>query len=407
MKLLAPWAYVAALLAAAALAQAPAPAPAAAPVSPQVDAAALKSAANAALNQGHKRQAARRLQQALKADPKWVKGWWEMGTLLYEGNQYPAAAVAYARLTRLVPRAGAPWVMLGLCDFEMRNFGLSLQHITEGRALGLPPDKNLQAVAIYHQIQDLLVMGNFVQAGFILRNFAHAHQAFPGAILAAGLAALHYPLPTENLSAMLDPARMRLVRRVGEAEFLAAERKIDLARRRMAVIVKQYPRVPYLHYAYADILRNAGKKAQSELELQSELQVNPKSATTILQLAADKLEDNRKAEALALVKRAGALRPHDYVVYYMLALIRFRSGHPHAALQAARQSRILNPENSQIRYLLAQIDIRLHRAAAARREQRAFLRLRKISSVYMTQGVLPAFVYTQPASPAPAAASHP
>ncbi len=381
-------------------------APAAPPPVASAAAASLRARALTALQQGHKRLAARRFQRALQADPNWVQGWWSLGTLLYDGNQYPAAAVAYARLTRLIPHAGAPWVMLGLCDFEMRNYGLSLQHIQEGRALGLPPDKNLQAVALYHQIQDLLAVGNFVHAGFLVRTFANKHQAYPGIILAAGLAALRYPLITENLKTVMTRARYRLIRDVGEAVYLARERKLDLARARMAALVRQYPRVPFLHYTYADILRSAGLRPQAEAEMQRELEVNPNSVTALLQLCADKLEDNQKPAALALARKAGALAPDNFAVYYMLALIQFRSGHPRQALKPAQQSQLLSPDDSQVSYLLAQIDIRLHRTADARREYQRFQRLRKISSTYMNEGVLPASVYLHPHPPAPGPATH-
>ncbi len=357
--------------------------------------AAQRTAALAALQQGHKRRAAQLLQRALKTDPGWADGWWKLGTLLYEGNQYPAAAVAFARLTHLIPKAGSPWVMLGLCDFEMRNFGLSMEHIQEGRALGLPPDNNLQAVALYHQVQDLLMMGNYVQAGFLLRSFAVKHAAYPGVILAAGLAALHQPLLTENLKAVVSPGRYRLIRQVGEAVYLAREHKLDAARQRLAALVQQYPRTPYLHATYADILRSAGLRPQAEAEMQRETEVNPGSVEAILQLSADKLEDNQKPAALALAQKAAARAPENYAAYYMIALIQFRSGNAQPALRAAEESQLLSPNNSQICYLLAQIDVRLRRFAAARRERQRFEQLRKISSTYMTEGVLPASVYTQ------------
>ena len=118
----------------------------------------LKATAKREVQLRHKHRAVVALQRAVMADPHWKLGWWDLADLLYQGKQYPAAAVAFQRLASLTPKVGLPWAMLGLCEFELRNFENSLNDIQKGRALGLPNDLNLQAVVIYHEAQDMLVL---------------------------------------------------------------------------------------------------------------------------------------------------------------------------------------------------------------------------------------------------------
>ena len=344
----------------------------------------------------HKHRAVVALQRAVMADPHWKLGWWDLADLLYQGKQYPAAAVAFQRLASLTPKVGLPWAMLGLCEFELRNFENSLNDIQKGRALGLPNDLNLQAVVIYHEAQDMLVLEEFDQANFILHSFAVAHKPYPGAILAFGLAALHLPLPTEQVNLYFTPRRLRLIRRLGQAEYWAAGKKYGLARQRFDELLRQYSKIPYLHYAYAELLKSSGKQSHSEAEFRQELVINPKSVATRLQLAADLMGDGHQKQAMALARAALKLDAGNYAAYYIIGSIYFHRNLFQPAWQATEKSKILMPNNAQIRYLLAQIDLRLHHMAAAQREQQAFQRLRRIASTYMQKGVLPASVYLQP-----------
>lgn len=374
-------------------------------LAPRPSLAQLKARAKREVSLQHKHRAVVALQQAVNADPHWALGWWDLADLLYQGKQYPAASVAFRRLASLTPKVGLPWAMLGLCEFELRNFGNSLNHIQEGRALGLPNDLNLQAVVIYHEAQDMLVLEEFTQANFILHSFAVVHKPYPGAILAFGLAALHMPLPTEQLSQIISPRRLRLIRRLGQAEYWAAGKKYGPARQRFEALLRQYPKVPYLHYAYAELLKSSGKQSHSEAEFRQELLISPKSVATRLQLAADLMGDGHQIQAMALARAALKLDAGNYAAYYILGDVYFHQNQFQPAWQATEKSKILMPNNAQIRYLLAQIDLRLHHRAAARREQQAFLRLRRIASTYMQKGVLPASVYLRP--PAKKKPAHP
>lgn len=366
----------------------------------------LKQLSEAALAQRHLHRAATLFQQAVGRDPRWKEGWWRLGILLYEGHQFPAARVAFTHLTRLNRRLGTPWVMRGLCDFELRDFGLSLAHLQEGLALGLPQDANLRQVAFYHEAQDMLMLRNYDQALLVLRYFPMQQHRTAGVLYALGLAALRIPLLSETLPRTISAARLNLIRQVGLAEYLAGRRKFPAARQVIAAAIREHPRLPYLHYIEAELWSLMGHSRLSEQDFLAELKLNPASVPARLQLAADDLDANRLARAARLLQAALRLQPQNYAAHYLQGMLLMQQRHYHAAWRALRASKLIAPNDSQIRYALSQVDLRLHRMAAARREQRAFQRLRPLESSMLQKGVLPASAYLPKPVSAPDSVRH-
>ncbi len=353
----------------------------------------LQKDAESALARRHARRAVDLFQRAVERDPKWKEGWWRLGVLLYQDHQFSAARIAFIHLTRLNRRLGAPWVLRGLCDFEMRDFNQSLLHIQEGIALGLPPDPNLRQVAFYHQAQDLILMRDYDQAMLILRYFPmHQHET-TGVLYAYGLAALRIPLLSETLPQTIGGARLQLVRQVGRAEFLAGERKFALSLQLISRLVKAHPRTPNLHYVQAVFLASQGRQQASLQAFREELQINPRSVPARLQLASDNLANNHLRHAAVYLDEALKLQPQNFAAHYLRGELLMQQQHYHAAARELEISKMIVPDDSQIRYALAQAYLRLHRYAAARREQQAFLRLRPLASSLMQKGVLPASAF--------------
>src|SRR5712691_632314 len=75
--------------------------------------------------------------QALGFRPGWAEGWWSLGTILYDRDNYPEAARAFQRLVALRPDHGSARVMLGLCQFELGQDESALRNIQKGRQLGV------------------------------------------------------------------------------------------------------------------------------------------------------------------------------------------------------------------------------------------------------------------------------
>ncbi len=374
------------------------PAHAATPSTP----AQLKHAATQAVAAGKAAPALHALTAALRADPKWKEGLWDLGTLLYEAHDVRGARQAFGRLAQLDPKHGAPWAMLGLCDFEARDFGRSLKHLQEGRSLGLP-NPNLQAVALYDEAQDLLMLEQFPQARHLLRGFALNHRTSPGIVQAFGLAALHLPVLPAQSGRVLSARRRRLVDAMGLAVYQMEARKPLAAEKAMAAVVHAFPRVPYVQYNDGILLIRTSHLHAAARAFQRELQVQPRNVPARLQLAALRVQSAQYAQAMSLARQALRLQADNFATHYMVGYIAFRQGHFAEAARQLARAKALAPENSQVRYTLAQTDLRLHREKAALREERDFRRLERLSSSFRNNGVLPASVYlhSQPHSGTP------
>ena len=74
---------------------------------------------------------------ALKIRPNWKEGWWNTGAILYEQDHYTEARDAFRNLVSLDANNGPAWGMLGLCEFQTREYDRAIVSLLRGRSLGL------------------------------------------------------------------------------------------------------------------------------------------------------------------------------------------------------------------------------------------------------------------------------
>lgn len=352
-----------------------------------------------AANSVHPEAAAPLLAQTLAQYPQWREGWWQLGSLAYEQNQYMEGRVAFSTLAKLDPNAGATWVMLGLCDFELRDFGLSLLHIEKGRALGFPKNPQLSDVARYHEALDLILVEEFEQAGFLLDSFAREGHRSGDVTLAEGLAAMQIPSIGPLYPRGVDSAQLNLVRRVGEARYAAVEKKVQQARSIYQQLLQEYPHAAGLHYAYGSQLARWGDNAKALEQFREEMQINPDLAAAHLEAAYLLYRAERLDSAMPEARLAVRLLPESFASHFVLGQVLVAQGKLHEGVAELEKSRDLQPDSSQVHYALAQVYIKLHRRADASKEQAAFNRLRPIEASMIHKGTLPASVFESPDLP--------
>ena len=64
--------------------------------------------------------------QALKLKPKWSEGWWYVGSMFYERDQYAEARDAFQNLAVVDPKFPPAWSMMGLCEFRLKEYEAAL-----------------------------------------------------------------------------------------------------------------------------------------------------------------------------------------------------------------------------------------------------------------------------------------
>jgi tetratricopeptide (TPR) repeat protein len=277
---------------------------------PQENAAATKfealaKSAGAEREAGKVDEALRDYAAALEIRADWTEGWWYVGTLEYDKDEYAKAIPAFQRLVQLSPAAGPGWNFLGLCEFETRDYDKSLEHLKKGQALGDADDPEISRVASYHLALLLIRSGEFDQANSLLASTFGEGQVSPRVRTALGMAMLRVPLfPGE-----VDLSQDALLYAAGETATVARlgdRAKTDESFRELA---KTYPGIPYLHYAHGKTLAAAARYEEALTEQRKEEIISPKSALPRIEISRLQLRLQHPQEAVRAAEEAVQLAP--------------------------------------------------------------------------------------------------
>ena len=329
--------------------------------------------------------------KALALKPSWSEGWWSLGTIQYDRNNFKSAAVAFQHASTLEPKKGSPRIMLGLCEFELGLDDAALKHIEEGKKLGLNPDPQFQQVMLYHEGVLLSRKGRFNAAGEVFAQLSKSGVHSEQLTLCLGMASLQIrpkDLPQEN-----TPGH-EVVRRAGEAEELVATGKFDDARQAYSRLVNDYPDYPKIRYAHGQLLLELGDVEDAVTAFQQEIKNSPQSVPARLQIAAARYQSD-SAAGLPYAQEAVKLAPQLPFAHYLYGLLLLDTGDfqqaiPHLELAAKGLT-----SESGIYFALGQAYAKAARKEDAARARATFLRLKhqsradNSSSTYGDQPKLP------------------
>jgi tetratricopeptide (TPR) repeat protein len=103
------------------------------------------------------------------------------------------------RLVSLDHKTGPGFALLGLCEYETKEYRRALDHINEARRLGLGEDPQVRRVVLYHAVLLLTRFQQYESAQQLLGKVLKTGEAGPAVIEAAGLAGLRRPILPQNL----------------------------------------------------------------------------------------------------------------------------------------------------------------------------------------------------------------
>lgn len=339
----------------------------------------VAAAATAAREAGRLEEAVTSYRRAVELRADWQEGWWYLGTVLYELDRYAEAREAFRPLIDLTPDLGPAWAFLGLCRFHTGEYSDALADLQKARALGIGGNVQLTYVVRYHMALLLTRVGRFEDAYEVLKFMAYERIRNQNVIEALGLCTLRMPiLPRE-----IPPQQRDLIIQTGRAAYEFAGANYDLADSLFEEVVRRYPDVPNLHYAYGtflvEMLVHRGRDRGRALEqFRRELEISPNHVPALLQLAFDLIERGDFEDARPYVVRALELEPDGFAGHKAVGRIELESGNVAAAVESLERARRLEPASPEIRFTLA----RAYRAAGreddAARERAEFTRLLKL-----------------------------
>jgi tetratricopeptide (TPR) repeat protein len=345
----------------------------------------LSSRAATAQTAGDADQAIQNYQRALQLRPEWDDGRWNLAMLLYAAGRYAEAISELKNCVERRSNLGTAWAMMGLSEFEMKDYKNALIHLQRGEELGFGGSPEAVGLARYRLAVLENRNGQFESAMETLLPGTRSGTVAKEIQIALGMALLRMPL----LPDQVDPSQSTLVQSAGEIAALLENSKYDQAFPRFQVLLKQYPSVPFLRYAYGTALAALSQFDEAETQLCAELQLSPRSELPYVSLASVALKRHRPAEALASAQRAAQLAPESAESHYVLGRAYLElSQDEHAQDEHAQDERAvrefeqasgLAPGSPEVHFNLAKAYAKAKLPEKAEQERAIFVRLNALA----------------------------
>jgi len=205
----------------------------------------LSAQATQAKDGGELLKAAQLYKKGVEIQPAWAEGWWFLGTLSYDLDLYEDGRDAFRRFVALQSDSAPAWALLGLCEYQTKEYDRSLASLNKAKQLGMALGSQMYYVASYHAALLLSRRGDFEVAMDTLQKLALNHPQNQKLIEAFGIAILRLPfLPTE-----VPPDRREAILLAGQAGNCWATSRLEEAGKYYDELVQRYPSMPNTHYA--------------------------------------------------------------------------------------------------------------------------------------------------------------
>jgi tetratricopeptide (TPR) repeat protein len=308
--------------------------------------------------------------KALRIRPKWPDGWWYIGAILYEKDQYEQARDAFQNVVALEPERGPAWGMLGLSQFQTREYERAVMSLQRGRSLGLGENREVISVVRYHAALLYIRFEQFEISFDILSEFVRDGNESSKVIEAFGLTMLRMPLLPKEIASL----KREQITLAGQAGFSMAARRLDQARTAFDRLLQAYGQEPNVHYAFGVYLLPQDADAAMK-EFQKELEISQTHHPAMVQMAFEYLKRDEHEKALPLAERAVQIAPKMFPARNVLGRVLLELGQVERAAKELEEGVRIAPSSPEMHFALARAYIRLGRKEDAQREREIFKRL--------------------------------
>ena len=296
---------------------------------------------------------------------------WQFAAQLFAAGRFVESIAPLKVTVSAHPENGTAWAMLGLAEFETKDYDNALLHLQKGASLGLGGSPESVRTAKYRLGLLLIRNSRFDQAATMLVPEADKNTLAPQIQFALGLALLHKPVLPEAVPAN----ETSLVQSAGEISVLLHNSKYDAAFPKLEALIQSHPAVPMLHYTYGLALASFSRYDEAEVQFAAESRINPRSELPYIQRAFVQLQAHRPADALVSAEQAVKIAPKSAEAHYVLGRSLLDSGKFEDALKELQSAAQINPTSPEIHFNLAKVNAKLNRPEEAQRERRRFAEL--------------------------------
>jgi len=324
----------------------------------------LSREADRARDESRNDDAIRLYKSALVKRPDWEQGLWFLGTLLYEKDRYADARDTFRQFMTLRPDAGPGWALLGMSEFQTREYPRALDHLQRAMAVGMGDRQELAQSVFYFAAVLLTRFERYDDSMDMLVRMLSSDPQSSLLTEPAGLAGLRLPL----LPAEIPADRRQLVRLAGEAIVASQTQHYEDADTKFRQVVASYPHVPGVHFLYGAYLMQLHPD-DGIREMKLELQNSPSHVLARVRLAEQYLAQQQNDEALQLAEEAAKLDPKRASPHMLAGEALQAKGDLAAALREFEISRDDDSMNTRIHWDLMRAYNAAGRTDDARRQK--------------------------------------
>ena len=347
----------------------------------------LAEQAQAAMEADQTPEAIRLYGRATTLKPSWSEGWWHLGTLFFDAGRFHEARDAFAHFVFVERKQPGPgFAMLGLSEFQLKDYPKALTALEHGKRLGLGTDQAFVNSVLFHDGMLNALLGNpeiaLQRLTLAANEIAAAHRdapkdavfADPKLLDAFGVAALRIPkLPSD-----LGEEQIPLVRQAGRAQALIALQDYVAAEPEFKQMLALYPSEPGVHYMYGVFLLKENPTLAID-EFRREIEISPNHAVARIQLALEFLRTADYDQSMRYVKEAVALAPQNFVAHVAYGRLWLALGKTDRAVQELRTAVKLAPGSPHAHLALSRALYKAGQKQEAAHEQAKFDHLKASS----------------------------
>jgi tetratricopeptide (TPR) repeat protein len=268
----------------------------------------------------------------------------------YMANQFSASSADLKTWLASNPQDGTAWAMLGICEFQLKDFDNALIHLDRGVKFGMKAPPESQSLARYNDGVLLVHAGRFDEATEVLTAAADAAGPLATKVeFALGLALLRRP----EFPDATPERQSSLVAGAGHIAELLEKSNYDEAFPQFKLLLEKYPATPFLHYAYGTALIALSKFDEAAAQMQAEAVLSPTSELPFNSLASIALRQHDAPTALTWAQKALALAPNSVDAHYLLGRASLETGDLDAAIRELELATKLSPASPEIHFNLA------------------------------------------------------
>ena len=276
---------------------------------------------------------------ATRNAPKFAEGFLNLGIAQERTGSLNEAAISLARAIQLKPRLVGAHFVLGIVDYQLDRFDEAQAALQQETKVA---PQNAQAW-LWGGVS-ALDAGRPEQAAPLLEK---AHSLEPkniDVLYHLGRAYLMLSQSTYQQMFKLDPDSARVHEVLAQADVESSQSAAAIPEYKMAI--QKSPMSPGLHEELADQYWIAGKFDEAEEAYRRELEIQPSNAIALFKLGSLQVQHQKATEGVPLLRKALAVDPQLFDVYYDLGLGQTELGDIDGAITSFKRATQVDPDSA-------------------------------------------------------------